>query len=232
LPVLLRPAKTLREIAASDVASWLVPLLVLSLLALGLTAVSGPLRIQAALSQVPTLPADFQVWSPEEQQQFIEASKPNTGFLLMYGLPGLGALFSVWANWFLLSAVLHLALTLSGGRGSSVADFNLTAWASIPFGVRALVRIVAVLATNQLIVYPGLSGLITQELWVGMAGMFDLFLIWQCVLLVIGASAGSGITRAKAFWVVLVSQLIVMALSALPGYLLARLSSLAGNGPF
>jgi hypothetical protein len=230
--VFLRPGRALREIVAVDSPSWLAPILLLSLLALAYTLVSAPLRIQAVLSQPPEIPADFQYWSPEVQQKYMESNTPNTGVLRMYGLPGLGALFSVWAGWFLLAAVLHLALTLSGGRGSRAADFNLAAWASLPLAVRWLVQIAAMLATNQLILHPGLSGFINQAYLAGIAGLVDIYLCWQFALLVVGASAGSGITRAKAFWAVLVSQLIVLALSALPGYLLSSLSSLSVDRPF
>ena len=238
LPVFLRPARALREIAAADTPTWLAPILLLSVLALVFTLVAGPLRIQAALSQPPQLPTDFQNWSPDAQQKFMEANTPNTGRLMMYGLPGLGALASVWVGWFLLGAVLHLALTFSGGRGSRSADFNLAAWASLPFAVRWIVQIAAMLATNQLVAYPGLSGFFPQgapgltTYLAGMAALFDLYLVWQFILLVVGASASSGITRAKALGAVLASLVILLVLEALPGFLLSQLSGLSVQRPF
>ncbi len=236
--VLLRPGKTLPQIVAYDAPSWLAPLLLLSLLALIFTLVAGPLRIQAALSTPPQLPTDFQYWSPDAQQKFMESNVPNTSFLLMYGLPGLGALLSVWVSWFLLGAVLHLALTMSGGRGSRAADFNLAAWASLPFALRWIVQILAMLIGGQLILHPGLSGFFLEGIGrlnaylAGMAGLFDLYLVWQFVLLVIGAASSSGITRAKAIGAVLASLLLLLVLQALPGFLLSQLSGLAVQRPF
>ena len=238
LPLFLRPGKTLREIVAFEASSWLAPLLLLSLLALVFTLVAGPLRAQAALAQPPQPPADFQYWSPEMQQKYLDSNTPNTGPLMIYILPGLGALLSVWGGWFLLGAVLHLALTLSGGRGSRTADFNLAAWASLPLALRWLVQIGGMLFTSQLILHPGLSGFFALDAGqlntylAGLAGLFDLYLVWQFVLLVRGAAAGSGITRAKAFGVVLASQVILLALAALPGFLLAQLTGLAVQRPF
>jgi hypothetical protein len=238
LPVLIRPAKTLREIVASDTPTWLAPVLLLSVLAVIFTLVAGPLRVQEALSRPAELPTDFQFWSPDAQQKYIEANTPNTGRLMMYGLPGLGALASVWVGWFLLGAVLHLGLTFSGGRGSRSADFNLAAWASLPFALRWIVQIGAMLITNQLITYPGLSGFFPQgssglvTYLAGIAALFDIYLVWQFILLVVGASASSGITRAKALGAVLASVLILLVLEALPGFLLSQLSGLSVQRPF
>jgi len=238
LPVLLRPGKTLPEIIAAETPYWLAPLLILSVLALVFTLVAGPLRVQSALSQPPQLPADSQYWSPDQVQKYIEANTPNTGLLMMYILPGLGALLSVWAGWFLLGAILHLALTMSGGRGSRSADFNLAAWASLPYAVRWVVQIAAMLITSQQILHAGLSGFFPvgvgrlNAYLAGMAGLFDIYLVWQAVLLVIGASAGSGITRGKAIGAVLASLLILLVLEALPGFLLLLLSGLSVQRPF
>lgn len=237
-PLFFRPGKTLRTIGETEGNNWLAPLLVLSLLAIVFTLAAGPLRVIEAQSQVPQLPPDAQYWTPEMVQDYLNANQPNTGPLMIYVLPGLGALLGVWGGWFILGGVLHLALTLSGGRGSRSADFNLAAWASLPFAVRYIVQIVAMLVTRRLITAPGLSGFFPADAagltaYLAMiAGLVDIYLIWQVVLLIVGAAAGARLPVAKAAGAVLVSMLLLLVLQALPGFLLAQLGSLSVQRPF
>jgi hypothetical protein len=238
LPLFFRPGKTLRAIAETEGPSWLAPILLLSLLAIVFTLVAAPLRIQEALSHPPELPADSQYWSPEMQQDYINANQPNVSPLMMYVLPGLSGLLSVWGGWFVLGAVLHLALTMSGGRGSRSADFNLAAWAGMPFVVRYLVQIGAMLITRQMISRPGLSGFFPADAtgftaYVAIIlGLVDLYLFWQVGLLIAGATTGARLPAPKAAGAVLGSMLLLLILQALPGFLLAQLGALSVQRPF
>jgi hypothetical protein len=238
LPLFFRPGRTLRAVTESESPTWLAPVLLLSLLAIVYTLVAGPLRIQQALSTPPQLPSDFQFYPPEQQQKFLEANQPNTSPVMMYVLPGLSALVGVWAGWFLLGAVLHLALTLSGGRGSRTADFSLAAWASLPFGLRSLVQIATMLFGRQLIAHPGLSGFFPSgasgfsAYLAVLCGLVDLYLVWQIALLVAGASLGARLPKMRAAGAVLASVLILLALQALPAFLLGQLSGLSVQRPF
>jgi hypothetical protein len=238
LPLFFRPGKTLRTIAETEGPNWLAPILLLTLLAIIFILVAAPLRIQEALSRAPELPPDAQWWSPEMVQDYLNANQPNTGPLMMYILPGLSALLSVWGGWFILGAVLHLALTLAGGRGSRSADFNLAAWAGLPFALRYIVQIVAMLVSRSLISAPGLSGFFNIEAggvvtYLAItAGLVDIYLIWQVVLLMVGASTGARLPAAKAAGAVLGSVLLLLLLQALPGFLMAQLGALSVQRPF
>jgi hypothetical protein len=238
LPILIRPGKTLRAIAESEGPSWLAPVLLLSVLAIIFTLVAAPLRIQAAYSQAPELPPDAQYWSPEMVEEYLNANQPNTGPLTMYILPGLGSLLSVWGGWFILGAVLHLGLTMAGGRGSRSADFNLAAWASLPFAVRLFVQIGAMLVTRQLITAQGLSGFFPtgatgfSAYLAAIFALIDLYLFWQVALLIVGATTGARLTTPKAAGAVLGSMLLLLILQALPGFLMAQLGSLSVQRPF
>jgi hypothetical protein len=238
LPVLFRPARALREVVQSESSTWLTPLLILSLLVIISALVAGPIRTQIALSKPPELPADFQYWSPDAQQKYMEANQPNTSPLFMVVFPALGALARVWIGWFLLAAILHMILTLSGSRGSRSADFSLAGWSMLPYAIRTLVQIVAMLVTHRMVTRPGLSGFLPADATGGLAylgaflGLIDLYLIWQIVLLIIGASAGSGLQRARVSGAVLATLLIFLALEALPGFIGAQLSTLTVNRPF
>jgi hypothetical protein len=238
LPVLFRPGKALREVVREEASTWLAPLLLLSLLVIAAGVVAGPLRTQAVLSQPPTLPQDFQYWSPDAQQKYIEANQPNTSPLFMYGFPILAGLGYVWIGWFLLGAILHIILTLSGSRGSRAADFSVAGWSMLPLAVRQVVRIAAMLITQQMVSRPGLSGFIAADATGVMAftgallALFDIYILWQIILLVIGASDGSGLARSKAIGAVLGAVLLLLALQALPGFVSSLLGGLKVDRPF
>ena len=237
LPVVVRPAARLREIMHEEGSSWLTPLLLLSVLMVVAVLVAGPIRIQIAQSTPPTLPADFQYYSPEMQQQFYEANQPNVSPLMIYGFPILGGLAGIWLSWFLLSAILHVMLTLNGSRASRAADFSLAGWSMLPYAVRQIVQIGYMLVTHTMITRPGLSGFIPADAtgvlaYAGaMLGLVDIYLVWQVVLLIIGATAGSGLKRGKVIGAVLLSVLILMLLQALPAFIGAQLGGLNVDSP-
>lgn len=239
LPMITRPAKTFGLIAKEETSTWLLPLLLLSLLALVAVLVAGPLRMQQLLSTPPQLPPDFQNYAPEQQQQILQASQPNTSPVFIYIFPAVGALVGVWLSWFLLGGMLHLALTLMGGRSTRTADFNLAAWASLPLAVRSLVQIAAMLITQRVINRPGLSGFIAADasgfnaFFASLLSLIDIYLIWQVILLVVGAGQGAGLTRSKVFTSVAIAVMVLLALQALPGFVTAQLSGLqVTNGIF
>lgn len=237
-PMIFRPARQLGEMMREETSTWLTPLLLLSLLVVIAGLVAGPIRIQIAQSTPPEIPQDFQYWSPDAQEQYMQANQPNVSPLFMYGLPILGGLLGVWIGWFLLAAILHVMLTLNGSRASRAADFSLAGWSMLPYAVRQLVQIGSMLVTKSLITRPGLSGFVAADAtgvmaYVGaLLSMVDIYLVWQIILLVIGASAGSGLKRGKATGVVLVSVLILLLLQAIPGFLGAQLGGLKVDRPF
>ena len=63
-------------------------------------------------------------------------SKALVGILL--ALPMIGAVLGALLMWLVVSWLLHLVLTLLGGRGTSQGAINVVAWASLPFVVRAV----------------------------------------------------------------------------------------------
>ena len=232
LEVLFRPGKIMRAVAAEERGLWLMPLLLLTVLTIAHALIAGPLRQQAALNAQSELPENFQYMSPEQQQEYMQAQQSKANATMTTLFPTIGALVGLWMSWFVLGGVLHLALTLQGCRGTTTTAFNLTAWASVPFAIRLIVQIGAMLSTQKLITSPGVSGFIASDA----AGalmyarvlliMVDLYLIWQFILLVVGAASMPGLTTGKALGGVLVTVALVLALAALPGFLAAQLSGL------
>lgn len=237
LPVFFRPGRTMRAVAAEEQAQWLLPLLLLTVLTIVHVIAAGPIRKQVILSSNTELPQGFEYMTPEQQQQYMDAQQSSAGTAQSYIFPGVAALAGVWMSWFVFGGILHLAMTMMGSRSSTTTAFNLVSWASMPFAIRLIVQIVAMLVNKTLITNPGVSGFVAADSSGVMAfvrimlSMVDIYLIWQLVLLVIGAST-TNIKPVKAFFGVLVVLLLVLALSALPGFGMAQLSGLSVNQPF
>ena len=236
-PLFFKPGRTLKAVTAEDIGVWLAPLLILTLFAVLAVVVGGPIRAQQA-QPTGELPPDFQYWMPEQQEQYLAGQANRASPLFIYGFPIMGALASVWIPWFLLGSILHLVLTMSGSRGTNTATLNLVGWASLPMAIRYIVQAVYILVSGQLLKAPGVSGFVSAD-----AGGFsafvrslltqvDLYWIWMVILLLAGVLPLTGLRKGKAWFAVLISVVIMLALQGLPGFVAASLSGLSTTRPF
>ncbi|MDD5371357.1 MAG: YIP1 family protein, partial [Anaerolineaceae bacterium] len=131
-PMIFHPRKILSKALESSRGTWLAPLLILTILAIIWVVIAGPLKATAASSVAPTLPPDFQYWSPDQQQQFMQSAAIKSTTTFTHLLPLGSELIKIWFGWLILSAVLHLTLTLTGSRSAMTSGLNLVGWASIP----------------------------------------------------------------------------------------------------
>lgn len=233
LATLLHPRQAFAEMASESRAVWLAPMLVLSLTASLAVFVAGYLKSRAALMGEIALPPDWQFWTPEMQNNYLQAQQATQGPVFAYVIPLVGALAALWLGWLVLAGLLHLGSTLLGGRGSMQSALNIVAWASLPFALRDILRIVFMLSAGHVIASPGLSGFaagagfLTQLL-----ARTDVFLIWSVILLVIGFGVADGLSRSKALAGVLIVQLIVLLVQAGLGALSSGLGGVAVQRPF
>lgn len=238
IPVLLRPRSAFRDIAAKAGRSWLTPLLIITLAALLLVVVGGPLRRAAAEMEAMSLPSEFQYYTPEQQAQIEQARAATSSPTFIYVFPALTAVLKVWVGWLVVGATLHLFLTLLGSRGTMASMMNLVAWAGLPFAVRDLVRSAYTLIGDRLIQAPGLSGLLSTDAGggalfaVGILGLIDLYLVWHIVLLVAASRSEVDPGNRRALGSVLAAQVIAILLQAAPAYAAARLEGLTVIRPF
>jgi hypothetical protein len=238
LPVIVRPRQIFQKIADQNTGVWLTPILILTLTTLILVLASGSIKHKMALQGEVSLPPGYEYYTPEQQAQFQQAMAATSGPVFLYALPAITGVVKVWIGWLLVGGLIHLLLTLLGGRGDTGAAMNLVAWASLPFALRDLVRTIAILVTQQTISTPGLAGFAppADTNWglfsTAFLGFVDLYLIWHAVLLVIGARTTQGLTSLKAGTAVLLSLLLVLSLLALFGFLTGKLSGLTIIRPF
>ena len=231
LQIFIHPKQVLSEILGRPKPLWLWPVLILTLLAILRIMVSGPIRIQA--DQMNTaIPPDFEYYTPEQQMQFQSAMAVSRGPVMVYLLPGLAAVIGVWIDWFLLGAILHLALTLNGIRSSNASTMNLAAWASLPLALREIVRILGILITHSVIKSPGLSGFAGGGFAAALLARIDLYFLWQSALILLGALQISSVARTKTWAVTLITILIVTVLLSIPAFLFSKLGSIGSVTPF
>ena len=190
-------------------ASWSTPMLILSVTAILVVIVAGYLKTRSAMMGEIPLPPDWQYWTPDMQNNYMQAQQATQGPAFMYVIPMVGSLTGLWLGWLVLAGLLHLGSTLFGGRGSMQSALNVVAFASLPFAWRDVLRVVYMLLAGHAISSPGLSGFTANP---GLVSQLlrhtDIFLVWNIVLLAVGFSISDGLPRGKA----LVSVLIVMAI--------------------
>jgi|CXWL01.1.fsa_nt_gi hypothetical protein len=237
-PALFRPRSTFATIASQTSDVWLTPLLVLMLTAMLNVIAAGPIKQAAALGGSPTLPPGFEFYTPEQQAQFFQAAQATQGPVFVYVFPAIISALSVWVGWLIVVGLLHLVLTLLGGRGSARSAMNVVAWASLPFAVRDLLRIGFMIATQRLVGHPGLSGFAPADgggvslFLSGMLGLFDVYLIWHIILLVLGARHTDNLAMGKTTAGVTVTILAMMLLQTVPGFIAAQFQELNIIRPF
>ena len=110
--------------------------------------------------------------------------------------------------------------------------FRAVTWTWLPYVLRGLLQTVYILVSSQLIVNPGLSGLVQetrpvgemvftppnlgQMLLVALLSKVDIFLFWNLILLVIGVRVVTRLPWRKAILATLGVWILLTALSLLP----------------
>lgn len=260
LPLLFRPGATFQKTILKR-ATWLTPLLVISLLTIARVMLATPAATTSAPVDV-TPPPGIQI-APGKGQELqgnyalIAArpqkgggggegegippggvSEPAGGSITANIVPALMATVSIWAGWFLLSILLYVGMVVSGSNNSFTETLNLVAWASLPLGLHQIVVLVAVLARPTLGDNPaGLAALASSLS--GPLGMFlsallklvDVYLIWQVILIVIGLRQVSPLTLGRIWGITLGALALFLILAAMPGFLTAIFAQLTAPVP-
>lgn len=238
--VLIRPRQAFKEIAAYTRGVWLPALLVLSLTAVLHVVITASAPQSIDMPAGPAgMPSGMDYYTPEQQAQFEQAAQAASGPVFRFVMPSVIAVAAVWAGWLVAGGSLHLLLTLFGARGTSAERMNITAWAGLPFALRDLVRIGAVLIGGSAVAAPGLSGFIAPEA-VGVAAYFgqflrvvDIYTIWNIALLVIGSRAlDSNLGRGRLIVGISLLLLLLYLVQALAGYGISHLSNMSLMQPF
>lgn len=237
LAFVLHPRQEFEWLAGEKKAAWLTPMLVLSLAILLRVLVTGFLRARAAAMGEIALPVDWQWWTTDMQNNYMQAIQATQGPVFLYIIPAITGLAGIWLGWGILSGLLHLASTLLGGRGTMSSALNIAAWASLPFALRDVLRVIYILMAGHPIVSAGLSGFVGGAdggalFLANLLKYVDLFLVWQILLLVLGFSMVDTLPRGKAVAGVLVVLMLSLAAQAGLGALGSSLGGMMVTRPF
>lgn len=223
LTILIRPSEAFSPMTSDRHGTWLTPLFALTLSSILVVLVGGYIKTQAALGGAVELPPDWEFWTPEMQQSFMDAQQTAQGPVVNYVLPLLGALVTLWLGWAVFSGIMRLVSTLLGGRGSMQSALSVVGWASVPFIIRDGLRALFMLTTSREIVNPGLSGFVESGFLSYFLTRTDLFFIWNILLLGLGFSIVDGLPKGKSFVGVLVVVLLLVIIQSGIGAAIASL---------
>ncbi len=180
-----------------------------------------------------TLPPDWQWWTPEMQNDFMVAQQAQQGPVFMYIMPLVGSLTGLWLGWLVFAGLLHLGSTLLGGRGSMQNALNVVAWASLPFAIRDVLRMVFMGVVGHTITSPGLAGFASGSGFLAqLLARVDIFLLWNIILLVIGFAIADSLPRGKSFANVFIVYVLVLLAQAGLASLISNLGGAAIQRPF
>jgi hypothetical protein len=231
LEVLFQPQRTFALIVEEAQPSWLTPMLVLSISAFLAVLVSGYLKARAAMLGEVQLPPDWQYWTPDMQNNFMQAQQATQGTAFVYIIPLVLVLAGLWLGWLILSGLLHLGSTLLGGRGSMQSALNVVGWANLPFMLRDVLRVIFMLLAGHAILSPGFSGFAggggSMIFLAKILSRVDLFFLWNAILLIIGFGIADGLPRNKAIIGVVIVLLIILLALAGVGALTSSLGGLS-----
>lgn len=220
----VRPRRALEGVYAGRTWLFLIPLLIAIIVFALNGIVQAPLQAQIThqenlarmREQIP--PAEFANLPPE----MLAAPPPQPVVLTL-----LAALGPLLLAWFIRPAVLHLLGLLVGGQNSYSILLRMTAWASFPLILRALLQTIYAGATQQPVVGPGLSGLVGPGVLAAVLGQIDLFALWYVALLGLAVAISSRLSRNKALLVTAIYVILVLLLNVIPALLA---NALTGGG--
>jgi len=226
--VFFNPRAAFEEMTSEGRATWLTPMLILTVTAVLAVIVSGYMNSRAAAMGEASLPQDWQYWTPEMQNNYTQAQQATQGPLFMYVLPLLGSLTRLWLGWLVFAGLLHLGSTFTGGRGSMQSSLSVVAWANLPYAIRDVLRFSYTLLAQHSVTSPSLSGFASHSGFVAsLLSNTDIFLFWCLFLLTLGLAYADGLTKGKSFVIVILVMILVLSVGA---GLAALTSSLGVSG--
>lgn len=229
--IFVRPKQTMVKVIQAEGGVWFPALLALCLAAVILVAANGSIRQKIGLDNPAQLPEYFQYYTPEQQQQFMQALQATSSPAFIFFLPAMAAIAKVWIGWLIVGSLVYLALTAVGSAVKAGTALNLVAWASMPLALRDLVRAAAVLINASLIQSTGLAGFTPSGtgnmiLFLNaLLSLLDIYWVWQVVLINLGGRSAGKASTAKTVTAITITLIIVLVLQALIGFGAALLGS-------
>jgi hypothetical protein len=240
---LIHPGKMTGQIIQKQ-ATWLTPLLVVSLMILirGWFSVSTtnvvPIDITPPPNQGPVGLSENQLITSKtgggsggrgeltpvpDGTQLIETPTTSGNQIL----PALATTAGLWIGWFLLGILLFLGMVIGGSPNTFTETLNLVGWSCLPLGIRQIPLLITALALPSFSANTaGLSELVastnvgvTNEFLISILKMIDIYFVWQVVLILVIMKKISPLSIKRVLAVTLSTMVIFLLLAAMPGFL-------------
>lgn len=231
--IVVKPYATLKYLSEHAKRAWWPPALLILILTVTpiVAAVTSRQAQQATAAVREQMKEQWEEQGLSAEQQ-AQREQYTTSPLITVVFPSISRGVGQLVGWLVWAGALYLAGMALGGRGTFGQVFTIVVWAWLPRALRGLLQTIYIFATGQLITNPGLSGLV-QESWsvedlalnpprVGqmvlrsLLGRIDLFLIWSLVLLVIGVSVTTRLSRRKSVMLTVAVWVLLTVLSLIP----------------
>jgi hypothetical protein len=183
--------------------TWAVPLFIVIIAFAITTGAQTPHTLALAREQAERQLASMPAQQAEAAQAMMETTL-SLPFMLATGL-GVG-IITLLAGVLIQAAFLYFGSLIVGGNDTTFGSmFTMTAWARLPMAIGYLVYAGLIFASQEFI-YPGLAFLVTtgdfiqdtQNPLVSLLGSIDLFWLWHLLLIVLGLSVVSRLSRGKS----------------------------------
>lgn len=228
-----RPRATFDHLSEHGRGQWWLPALLTLLLITLPVVVAAPITAEQSREALSAVQEQFEEGSSaEEQAQMERAASIVASPLITVVFPAVGGVVGRVVGWLVWAGALYLAGMALGGRSAFGQLLRMVVWTWVPYALRGLLQTVYILLSGQLILNPGLSGLVReggsvremiatppglgQQLLAAILSRLDLFLVWHLILLVIGVAVTMRISRRKAILVTLTVWMLLTALGLIP----------------
>ena len=219
-----RPAQAMQRVAAKP-RFWLLVagLVIVSLVVL--TAVSAPQAIELANERSQQVFDRLRANMTEEQARVVEQRGSMNLTPTRFWLSALGlGVVTMGLGWVLRGVVVHFSSMALGGVSTWASTFAVGVWSMFPFFVRDIVQAVYIATTKQLIEHQGLAFLVSGGDWLQdsrnliytLLSNVDLFALWHLVLLGIGISVATKISRTKGIVLAVIVWALFLGLKLVP----------------
>lgn len=243
--IIARPRATFRYLNENGRRVWWLPALLAVIAVILPILVGSPIRTQMAREAVVSIQTSMgETLSPEQQQQMEQAQQMAASPLIITVFPSIAGVLGLVIGWLVWAGALYLVGMVAGGHAPFGVLFRMVVWAWIPYALRGFLQALYILLTGQLIVHPGLSGLVAsgqtveevltapptagQMVVSAFLARIDLFLFWNLALLVVGTIVVTRLSTRKATALVLGIWLLLVLIGLIP----TLISSLMIRGVF
>jgi len=223
LMIIDRPQEAMRRVAERP-RYWLLAAALLVLGLVLLTALSAPQQIAQANERTQAMIEQLKATMSEEQARVLEGRDMNmTPGRFWLTAVGLGVLMMA-LGWLFRGVVVHFSSMGVGGVSDWGPTFAVCVWSMLPFFVRDVLQAIYIGASKQLIEHQGIAFLVSsgdwlrdsQDLAYAALSNVDLFALWHIVLLGIGISVATKVSRSKGTVLAVIVWAVFLGLKLIP----------------